>query len=38
VPTPNRGGAINLPFERGSRVHGRVTRCMPYIGVPKRVG
>ena len=37
LPTPNRGRAINLPFGRGSRVHGRVTHCLPYIRVPKRV-
>jgi hypothetical protein len=38
LPTTNRGRAINLPFGRGSRVHGRVTHCLPYIRVPKRVG
>ena len=37
LPTPNRGRAINLPFGRGSRVHGRVTHCLPDIRVPKRV-
>jgi hypothetical protein len=34
---PIVAGAINLPFGRGSRVHGRVTHCMPYIRVSKRV-